>query len=70
MSEPVWRTAARKPGLPGVAPNSAHEPALTLAMPSSIRIAVVLPAPFGPRSPVTEPSATSKLRPSTTVRAP
>src|SRR5690348_11211401 len=33
--------------------------------PSSIRSVVVLPAPFGPRKPVTEPGATVKLSEST-----
>src|SRR5215471_1766278 len=40
------------------------------ARPSSIRKVVVLPAPFGPRNPVTRPGPTSKLRPSTAVTGP
>src|ERR1022692_597518 len=38
--------------------------------PSSIRKVVVLPAPFGPRKPVTLPCATSKLRLSTATTFP
>ena len=35
-----------------------------------IRMVVVLPAPFGPRKPVTCPGRTVKLRPSTAVTEP
>ena len=38
--------------------------------PSSIRRVVVLPAPFGPRKPVTAPSRALKLRSSTAVTSP
>ena len=36
----------------------------------TIRIAVVLPAPFGPRNPNASPGATSKSMPSTAVNVP
>ncbi len=35
-----------------------------------IRMVVDLPAPFGPRNPVTEPGAMVKLMPSTAVLSP
>ena len=38
--------------------------------PSSMRSVVVLPAPFGPRNPVTRPGATSKDRSSTARTGP
>src|ERR1700684_1279112 len=38
--------------------------------PSSIRIVVVLPAPFGPTKPQTDPEGMASARPSTTVRSP
>ena len=38
--------------------------------PSTIRIVVDLPAPFGPRKPVTLPGSTSKLRSSTATTSP
>ena len=40
-------------------------PAVIDTSPSNIRSVVVLPAPLGPRNPVTRPAATSKLRSST-----
>src|SRR5215470_7406265 len=40
------------------------------ARPSSIRSVVVLPAPLGPRKPVTRPGPTSKLKPSTATTVP
>src|SRR5215472_13717119 len=45
-------------------------PLVGAARPSSIRSVVVLPAPLGPRKPVTRPGPTSKLKPSTAVTAP
>src|SRR6516164_10761963 len=45
-------------------------PLVGAARPSSIRSVVVLPAPLGPRKPVTRPGPTSKLRPSTAVTVP
>src|SRR5439155_11351354 len=39
-------------------------------MPSSMRMVVVLPAPFGPTKPTTSPGPTEKLTASTTVRPP
>src|SRR3954452_15137501 len=38
--------------------------------PASIRIVVVLPAPFGPRKPVTVPGSQPKVTSATTVRPP
>jgi hypothetical protein len=45
-------------------------PASGMTSPASIRSVVVLPAPFGPRNPVTSPGAAVKLSPSTTVTWP
>ena len=45
-------------------------PPVGLARPSSIRRVVVLPAPLGPRNPVTAPSRAVKLRSSTAVTPP
>ncbi len=47
----------------------ARSPAVGRTRPSSIRRVVVLPAPLGPRKPVTSPAATSKLRSRTAVTA-
>ena len=38
-------------------------PAVGRSSPSTMRIVVDLPAPFGPRKPVTRPGSTAKLRP-------
>ena len=53
----------------GVPPNVAV-PAVARTSPSSTRRVVVLPAPFGPRNPVTRPGSTVKLRSSTAVTCP
>jgi hypothetical protein len=45
-------------------------PLVGAVRPSSIRSVVVLPAPLGPRKPVTRPGPTSKLRLSTAVTVP
>src|ERR1700743_1109980 len=45
-------------------------PPLGLTSPSSIRRVVVLPAPLGPRNPVTVPWSTAKLTWSTATRLP
>src|SRR5215472_639660 len=45
-------------------------PLVGAVRPSSIRRVVVLPAPLGPRKPVTRPGPTSKLKPSTAVTLP
>src|SRR5882757_3696277 len=45
-------------------------PLLGRSRPSSIRIVVDLPAPFGPRKPVTTPGRTVKVRWSTAVLSP
>ena len=51
-------------------PRTVAEPAVGRTRPSTIRIVVLLPAPFGPRKPVTRPGRTSKLRSSTAVHPP
>src|ERR1700761_4834176 len=45
-------------------------PALGRIRPRSILIVVVLPAPFGPTNPHTEPRGMARPTPSTTVRSP
>src|SRR3954453_22996875 len=45
-------------------------PSVGVTRPSSIRRVVVLPAPFGPRKPVTAPSRVLKLRSSTALTSP
>src|SRR5215469_13898327 len=45
-------------------------PSSALTRPRRMRRVVVLPAPFGPRNPVTVPGVTSKLRPFTAVTGP
>src|SRR3954451_9611208 len=45
-------------------------PAVAAASPSRIRIVVVFPEPFGPRKPVTRPSATAKPSRSTATTPP
>src|SRR6266542_4824581 len=45
-------------------------PAVGVTSPSRQRSVVVLPAPFGPRNPVTEPGSTLKLRSSTALTLP
>src|SRR4051812_16631311 len=45
-------------------------PAVGATSPSSIRSVVVLPAPFGPRNPVTRPGSTVKDRSLTAARSP
>src|SRR6478672_3202221 len=43
-------------------PSTVAEPAVGATRPRTIRSVVLLPAPFGPRKPVTAPGRTSKLR--------
>src|SRR5690606_22948590 len=45
-------------------------PASGVTIPKTVRIAVVLPAPFGPRSPTTRPGGTVKDTESSTCRSP
>src|SRR5579859_4724262 len=45
-------------------------PLVGASRPRMTRIVVLLPAPFGPRKPVTWPGRTAKLSPSTAVTAP
>src|SRR4051812_7470418 len=61
------------PGLSSCAyavPSMRAEPADGGTRPVIIRIVVVLPAPFGPRKPVTVPGSRAKDTSSTTVRLP
>jgi len=45
-------------------------PLVGRSSPAIIRMVVDLPAPFGPRNPVTTPGSTTKLSPSTAVLSP
>ncbi|OLT19263.1 hypothetical protein BJF79_17010 [Actinomadura sp. CNU-125] len=58
------RTAAYRPPFTSASPDEAA------SRPSSIRMVVDFPAPFGPRNPVTVPGRTVNDRPSTAVVAP
>ena len=66
----------RRPSGPGSAAprtggrGSSPCPAVGRARPSTMRSVVVLPAPLGPRKPVTAPARTAKERSSTAVTAP
>src|SRR3954468_22495296 len=51
-------------------PSSVTEPAVGVTSPSRQRSVVVLPAPFGPRNPVTTPGRTENVRSSSAVTAP
>src|SRR5918993_676310 len=51
-------------------PSTVAEPDVGRTRPSTMRNVVLLPAPFGPRKPVTCPGRTSKLRSCTAVTAP
>ena len=51
-------------------PPTRARPEVGAARPRMIRMVVVLPAPFGPRKPVTWPGRTVKLRSSTAVTGP
>ena len=57
---------ARRYGMPAMV----AVPPVGVTRPSSIRSVVVLPAPLGPRNPVTLPCSTSKLRLSTATTSP
>jgi len=63
-------TLASDRGEPGAAPATVALPAVGRIRPRSIRRVVVLPAPLGPRKPVTEPGSTVKLRFCTAVTGP
>ena len=71
-----WRRAGRRRGGPGSRgrgsrpPSTAEPPASGADSPTSIRIVVVLPAPFGPRNPVTVPGSQRNETSLTTVRPP
>ncbi len=45
-------------------------PEVGVSRPTIIRMVVDLPAPFGPRNPVTRPSGTTKVSPSTASLVP
>src|SRR4051794_33504030 len=64
MTEPGFGTAAYG------RPSTSAVPDVAGTSPVIIRIVVVLPAPFGPRNPVTVPGSSVKDTSSTTVRAP
>ena len=51
-------------------PPTVTDPAVGRSSPRIIRMVVVLPAPFGPRKPVTRPGRTVKLRLSTATLSP
>ena len=51
-------------------PRIRAEPSVGTVSPKSIRIAVVLPAPFGPRKPNISPSPISRFRSSTATKSP
>ena len=51
-------------------PSSECRPAVAKMSPSSSRIVVVLPEPFGPRKPYTEPAGTARSIPSTALTCP
>ena len=51
-------------------PSTVAEPSVGDTRPRTIRSVVLLPAPFGPRNPVTTPGWTSRLRSSTAVTDP
>src|SRR5579862_312692 len=51
-------------------PSTRMLPAVAGVRPSSIRISVVLPAPFGPRKPKATPRGTTRSAPSTASRSP
>jgi hypothetical protein len=51
-------------------PPKVADPEVGATSPSSILRVVVLPAPFGPRNPVTRPGSTAKLRSDTAATGP
>src|SRR5829696_5876952 len=67
------RVPTTAPGLGSSAyrrPSTTAAPAVGATRPVIIRIVVVLPAPFGPRKPVTVPGSSVNETSSTTVRSP
>ena len=71
-----WRRAGRRPRTAAAGarrtgrPLTVTDPAVGSSRPMIIRMVVDLPAPLGPRKPVTWPGRTSKLRSSTAVVVP
>ena len=59
VAEPL--AVAPRPSAHGSWPSTETLPASARSSPSAIRIAVVLPAPFGPRKPNTSPCSTSQV---------
>ena len=68
-STPTRRPGVRQLGRSG-APSTAESPASGAERPTSMRIVVVLPAPLGPRNPVTVPGSQRNETSLTTVRPP
>src|SRR5215470_9029883 len=66
----MYPTRARRAGDPAGSPSTSTDPPATRWTPTIERISVDLPLPLGPSSPVTEPCATSQLRPGSTVVPP
>src|SRR4051812_24767528 len=66
----MYPIRARASALPTGSPKIATEPALGATRPTTHRISVVLPAPFGPRRPRISPSATSSETPARATRSP
>ena len=64
------RSRSRAPPVSGSTPSTATVPAVRVRKPSRISTIVVLPAPFGPSSANTSPSAISKLTPRTASSEP
>ena len=64
------RPDARDSSLGPSPPSTECVPEVGNTSPSSIRIVVVLPEPFGPRKPYTDPAGTARSRESTAVAAP
>src|SRR5215210_9284172 len=60
------RTASRMTSIPF----TTTDPLVGSDRPDTIRMVVVLPAPFGPRNPKISPAAAVRLRPSTAVKSP
>src|SRR5258706_4841681 len=66
----MYPVRARVPGLPTASPKIEIDPEFGTTRPTTHRIKVVLPAPFGPRSPRISPSFTSSETPDKAERDP
>ena len=69
QQQPDLRAAARRAAAYG-RPLTSARPAVGRSSPTIIRIVVDLPAPFGPRKPVTMPGRTVNVSASTAVLSP